>query len=114
MSDSAALLVDEVLPPVPIRQWVLRVPFALRYLFARDPKAMSAALLIVYSTIAGFQIRNAGLRRRQGECGAVTLIQALWQRAELEQLHTAGSDSTPRALRIKAVYPSYTPFLLCM
>jgi hypothetical protein len=75
LSESAALLVDEVLPPVPIRQWVLSVPFALRYLFARDPKAMSAALLIAYRTIAGFQIRKAGLRRRQGECGAVTLIQ---------------------------------------
>jgi hypothetical protein len=50
MRESAALLVDEVLPPVPIRQWVLSVPFALRYLFARDPKAMSAALLILYRT----------------------------------------------------------------
>jgi ribosomal protein S27E len=37
MIDSAALLVEEVLPEVPVRQWVLSVPFALRYLFARNP-----------------------------------------------------------------------------
>jgi hypothetical protein len=30
MIESAALLVDEVLPSVPIRQWVLSVPYALR------------------------------------------------------------------------------------
>ena len=54
MTESAALLVDEVLPQVPIRQWVLSVPFALRYLFARDPQAMSAALGVVYRTIAAF------------------------------------------------------------
>jgi ribosomal protein S27E len=30
MVESAALLVDEVLPAVPMRQWVLSVPFALR------------------------------------------------------------------------------------
>jgi hypothetical protein len=33
MVDTAALLVDEVLPPVPIRQWVLSVPIPLRMLF---------------------------------------------------------------------------------
>lgn len=35
--ESAALLVDEVLPRVPLRQWLLSVPFALRLLFARQP-----------------------------------------------------------------------------
>ena len=43
MVDSAALLVDEVLPHAPIRQWVLSVPFPLRFLFAREPQAMRAA-----------------------------------------------------------------------
>ena len=37
MADGAALLVDEVLPREPLRQWVLSVPFTLRYLFATDP-----------------------------------------------------------------------------
>jgi len=34
MAESAALLVDEVLPQAPMRQWVLSFPFQLRFLFA--------------------------------------------------------------------------------
>jgi len=34
MSEQAAHLVDEVLPRVPVRQWVLTVPHRLRYLLA--------------------------------------------------------------------------------
>jgi hypothetical protein len=48
MVESAALLVDEVLPEAPMRQWLLSVPFPLRYLFARDPIAMGEALGIVH------------------------------------------------------------------
>ena len=40
MVESAALLVDEVLPKKPIRQWVLTVPFPLRFLFAAYPELM--------------------------------------------------------------------------
>jgi len=47
MAESAALLVDEVLPHEPIRQWIISFSFQLRYLFARYPKAMSQALAIV-------------------------------------------------------------------
>jgi len=38
MAETAALLVDEVLPRQPIRQWVLSLPFALRYLLATRRK----------------------------------------------------------------------------
>ncbi|MGB5279143.1 MAG: transposase zinc-binding domain-containing protein, partial [Gammaproteobacteria bacterium] len=34
MAESAALLVDEVLPEQPMRQWVLSFPYPLRFLFA--------------------------------------------------------------------------------
>jgi hypothetical protein len=44
MADSAAHLVDEVLPDKPIRQWVLSVPFPLRFLFAVEPDVMSKVL----------------------------------------------------------------------
>jgi len=40
MTDIAALLVDEVLPHQPMRQWVLSVPFPLRFLFASQPAVM--------------------------------------------------------------------------
>ena len=52
MAESAALLVDDVLPHEPVRQWVLSVPFPLRFLFANQPKVMAKVLGIVYRTIA--------------------------------------------------------------
>jgi hypothetical protein len=36
MSDTAAHLVDRVFPWVPTRQWVLSLPFKLRYRMAYD------------------------------------------------------------------------------
>ena len=75
--ESAALLVDQVLPDVPIRQWVQSVPFTLRFLFANDPAAMGSALGFVYRCIARRLPRKAGFNRTRGHCGAVTLIQRL-------------------------------------
>jgi hypothetical protein len=75
MVETAALLVDEVLPREPVRQWVLSVPFPLRYLFATDPAAMGAVLGIVYRAIGAHLVRKAGLRQATGRTGAVTLIQ---------------------------------------
>ncbi len=76
MADSAAHLVDEVLPKRPIRQWVLSVPFPLRYLFATNPKVMSRVLTIVHRVISTFLIKQAGRTVKSGtQSGAVTLIQ---------------------------------------
>jgi ribosomal protein S27E len=47
MAESAALLVDEVLPEQPIRQWVLSFPFQLRFLFASRPQLTGRVLGIV-------------------------------------------------------------------
>lgn len=59
MVDSAAHLVDEVLPERPIRQRVLSVPYPLRYLFATNPKVMSQVLSIVHRVISTFLIKVA-------------------------------------------------------
>ena len=75
MTDSAALLVDEILPHQPMRQWVLSVPFPLRFLFASNPKVMSRALGIVYRAIATHLAHKAGYTKPLAQTGAVTLIQ---------------------------------------
>jgi hypothetical protein len=75
MTESAALLVDEVLPHEPLRQWVFSVPFPLRYLFATDAAVMGAVLGIVYRAIAAHLVRKAGLTQAAARTGAVTLIQ---------------------------------------
>jgi ribosomal protein S27E len=43
MAETAALLADEVLPERPLRQWVLSLPHALRFLLATDPHALTLA-----------------------------------------------------------------------
>ena len=75
MAETAALLVEEVLPRRPTRQWVLSLPFALRFLLARDPEVLTHVLGIVYRTIAGHILKKARLTHATGRTGAVTLIQ---------------------------------------
>jgi hypothetical protein len=75
MTETAALLVDGVLPSQPVRQRVLPLPFALRYLLATRPEVVTQVLGIVYRAISGHLIRKAGLTRASALTGAVTLIQ---------------------------------------
>ena len=75
MAESAALLVDEVFPEQPVRQWVLSVPYPLRFLFASRPDVMGRVLGIVYRCIATQLIKKAGFSRKTAQAGAVTLIQ---------------------------------------
>lgn len=75
MVDSAALLVDEVLPRAPYRQWVLSVPFQLRFLFAAYPHLMGKALGIVTRSITTWLIHQAGFTQSTARTGAVTFIQ---------------------------------------
>ena len=58
-----------------MRQWVLSVPFPLRFLFASNPKVMTGALGIVYRAIATHLAHKAGFTKPLAQTGAVTLIQ---------------------------------------
>ena len=75
MTETPALLADEVFPDVPLRQWVISFPFPLRYLFATHPQAMGKVLGIVYRAISTHLLHKAGLSLKAGSTGAVTLIQ---------------------------------------
>jgi len=44
MADTAAHLVDRVLPEVPVRQWVLSLPWQLRYRLAYDAPLVQGVL----------------------------------------------------------------------
>ena len=77
MADTAAFLVDRVLPKVPVRQWVLSLPIALRYKLAYDSDLAAEVLqLFVRSVFASLRHR-ARLRygRATYKCGSVTFIQ---------------------------------------
>ena len=75
MAENAALLVEEVFPEQPVRQWVLSLPFPLRFLFASCPAVMGRVLGIVYRAIATHLVQKAGCSHRTARTGAVTLIQ---------------------------------------
>jgi hypothetical protein len=77
MSDFAAQLVDRVIPHVPVRQWVLTVPHALRARMMFDPALTSAVLRELIRAVSSWLRQRA---RRQGvvgvvKTGAVTVIQ---------------------------------------
>ncbi len=66
MADTAAHLVDRVIPAVPMRQWVLSLPIPLRYLVAYDAEACTAVLGIFVRTVLAHLrrvARVAGPRR---------------------------------------------------
>ncbi len=73
MANCAAHLVDRVLPNVPIRQWVLSLPFNLRALAAKHPALVSAIDRILFREVARWMQRSAGPRK--GRAGSVTFVQ---------------------------------------
>ena len=101
MAETAALLADEVLPERELRQWVLSLPFALRFLLATDPDALTRVLRTVYRAISGFQLRQAGLTRATGFPGAVTLIQRFGSALNLNIHFHMTSPPFPYGLRLE-------------
>ena len=76
MSAGAANLVDHVLPDVPIRQFVLTLPFPLRFPLAFDGKLLGQVVRVFTDTVASWYRKRHVLRGLpDGETGAVTAIQ---------------------------------------
>jgi len=97
MTETAAHLVDHVIPPVPVRQWVLSFPIPLRILFAGQPQLLAPVLQVIHRLIATFLIKPAGLKRREADTGAVTLIQRFGSAANLTiHLHCLVLDGVYR------------------
>ena len=62
MSQTAAHLVDHVIPHVRVRQWVLSLPIPLRLLLAAQPELVTPVLQVVQRAVTPF----AGHCRAQG------------------------------------------------
>src|SRR3990172_4607384 len=76
MANTAAFLVDRVMPEAPVRQWVLSLPRPLRYLLAYDAELCSAVLGVFLRAVFGWirrRARRMGLRAAWP--GAVTYVQ---------------------------------------
>ena len=76
MAQSAANLVDHVLPKTPLRQFVITFPFELRARLAYDGKLLGAATRIAIDSVLGFYKRRMrDVDGVLGQSGAVSVVQ---------------------------------------
>jgi hypothetical protein len=83
MSQTAAHLMDHVIPHVPVRQWVLSLPIPLHVPAAAQPELVTPVLQVVQRVVARHLLRRAGLATDEDHGGAVTLIQRSGSAANL-------------------------------
>src|SRR2546427_441614 len=78
MAQTAAHLVEQVIPWVPTRQWVVSVPIPLRYWTAPSKELAAKVHTIIRTTIAQYYVNQAvksGIVRQKVQPGSVTFIQ---------------------------------------
>jgi transposase-like zinc-binding protein/putative transposase len=78
MVQTAAHLVECVIPWVPTRQWVVSVPIPLRYWLSSSQALTAQIHTIIRTTIAQYYVNQAvkrGVARQQVQPGSVTFIQ---------------------------------------
>jgi len=77
MVDTAAYLVDHVIPAVaPVRQWVLSLPYRVRFVCAHDSAALAAVRRILVRAVSGYYERAAArLGKPRPRAGAVAFVQ---------------------------------------
>ena len=83
MAQTAAHLIDHIIPRAPVRQWVLSLPIPLRYLLAAHPRLLPPILQVIHRAIPTFLINQAGLKRSAAQTGATPLIQCFGSAANL-------------------------------
>jgi hypothetical protein len=115
MADKAAHLVDRVLPRVPVRQWVLSLPFGLRYRPAYDRELTAEVLnVFVRGVLSSLRRRSRPTSSTPGRAhgGAVTFVQRFGGALNLNvHFHTLALDGAyrrsadDRALRFHPVPP---------
>ena len=76
MADTAAWLVDRVLPRVKVRQWVLSLPYRVRLLCAYDPATCTLVRQVFVRAVLGLLRRRARTQGvAKGRSGAVVFAQ---------------------------------------
>ena len=78
MAQMAAHLVEQVIPWVPTRQWVVSVPVPWRYWTASSPDLTAKVHTIIRTTIAQYDVNQAvqgGAARHKAHPGSVTFLQ---------------------------------------
>ena len=111
MADTAAHLVDDVLPRVSVRHWVLSFPHRVRYRLAYDPRLCAAVRRIFVSVVLGWLEQRARQAGRPGaRSGAVVFTQrfgsALNSNLHFHALVTDGAFTCPRPFTRAYFHPA--------
>ena len=78
MAETAAHLVEQVIPWVSTRQWVVSVPIPLRYWMAASTSLLAQVHTIIRRTIHQYYVNQAvqlGHPREQVQAGSITFLQ---------------------------------------
>lgn len=76
MADTAAHLVDRVLPQISYRQWTLSFPRRIRFVLARDGALLSDVMRIFLRKVFAWQRRRARAKRiDNAHAGSVSFVQ---------------------------------------
>ena len=77
MCQTAATVCDRVLPDVPLRQWVLSVPFELRKVLAADPAMLTLTSRVLFEELRRWYREASGIApsdKLRVEAGAITFV----------------------------------------
>ena len=99
MVEQAAHSVDEVIPAVPVRPWLLSLPFWLRYRVAYDHKLFSEVLTVWTKAVTNFYRKRAREQHNvdDGLCAAISGIQRFGNRRSSCQTSISTRCSSPLA-----------------
>lgn len=99
MSEISGHLLDEIIPPIPTRQWVLSMPAPLRYLIAYDNSALNKVMTIFMNAMSSYlrtKAKNSGgkaLEARDYFAGSVSVVQRFGSALNLNtHIHSQISD----------------------
>jgi hypothetical protein len=105
-ADTAAWLVDRLLPEAGYRQWVLTFPFTMRFRLAADRHLLSEMLRVILQVLFAWQRRRGRvLGIRKGQTGAITFLQRFGGALNLNpHLHSVVPDGlfVPAAVGVEA------------
>ena len=77
MCQTAAAMCDRVLPDVPLRQWVMSVPYELRRVLAADPAMLTRTSRVFFEELRRWYREASGIARSDAlkvEAGAITFV----------------------------------------
>ena len=116
MNEGSEFFVSQVIPRVPIRQWVLSFPMPARFWMARNPKLMGSLLNIFIRAVHGYYremfLLSSGLKTKdfKVQTGTITVIQRFGGALNANiHFHTLCLDGVYVSKKSESIVPLFFP-----